>query len=352
MGWTIERIESELLLVRANELTWTQEVTLAAVNRAEDLLGPNWIQSQTRGAKGLAVGVPIIQTGAELRSLEGARNAQPLLDEIRRNTLSAFAELSAIHLLRSKHWNVELELYPEVGNRKPDFRIRKPGDPWTTTEVTNPVDSKALTSLRNRVGKLAKNLAQIDHPFSLEVLFTKAPNEKELEILAARLPEFCTLNGRHHATLNDGLGHLFLNDVEVGQLIGHEVAEPGNVPLIGMAVLVGGPAGKPTRQIIVRVPFTDERAARILEDEAPQLPRNEISLIIVEVGHAPGGLESWVPLLKRRFGPNINTRVSGVGLYKKSTGTVDGRYGVVLESKLVVNPHPQQKLPRWIQSGF
>jgi len=352
VAWTIERIESELVLVKSTDLIWAPEVIVAAVNRVEDLLGPNWIQSQTRGAKGLAVGVPIVQIGIELKCLERARNSELLLDELRRDTASAFAELSAIYLLRSKHPNVGLELYPLVGTRRPDFRIRELGDPWTTVEVTSPDDSEALTSLRNRVGKLAQNLSQIDHPFSLEVLFAKEPSDQQLEVLTARLPEFCGMAGRQHATLVDGLGYLFLNDVDVGQVIGHEVPELANVPLIGMAILIGGPAGKPSRQVIVRVPFTDERAARILKKEAPQLPRNEMSLIMVEVGNAPGSLKSWVPLLQRRFGPDINTRISGVGLYAKSTGAIDGRYGVVFESKLVLNTHAQQTLPHWIRNSF
>ena len=132
MEWTLERIEADLLANKCDELTIAREIVVAAVNRAEELLGPDWITRQTYGGKGLAVGMPIIQTGIELEFIEDVPRASDLLEEIRRDTQNARTELTAIYLLRSRRPSAELELYPEVGSRRADFLIREKGDPWTT----------------------------------------------------------------------------------------------------------------------------------------------------------------------------------------------------------------------------
>jgi len=352
MKWTLESIEANLLGTSSEVVAYGPDVIVAAVNRVEEFLGTGWIQQETFGAKGLAVGVPIIQIGIELELLKGVKRPSELITKIRSNTQNARTELAAIHLLRSQQPSAEVELYPPVGNRKADFRIRLSGAPWTTVEVTNPSDSEALRNLRRMAGDLAQKLATVDHSFSLEVLLTREPSQNELRVLSVRLPEFCRMNSVQHAILNNELGYLFLNDIEVGQVMGHDLPGTRPAPLIGVMLLVGGLGGRPVRQISVRIPFTDQRAATILKNEARQLPKGGIGVVMIEVSNAPGSLNAWVPLLKRRFGPALNTRISGVSLFKRTMGHSDGRYSIETESSLIANPYAAQKLPQWIEAAL
>jgi hypothetical protein len=96
------------------------------------------------------------------------------------------------------------------------------------------------------------------------------------------------------------------------------------------------------------MPFTDERAAEFVDHEARQLPRGAPGLIMIDAGFAPGAFREWEPLIKRRFQPTINTRVSGVCLF--SSGVILTADGAACPSqtRLLVNPHAKVRLPPWV----
>jgi hypothetical protein len=98
----------------------------------------------------------------------------------------------------------------------------------------------------------------------------------------------------------------------------------------------------------VRIAFSDDRAKAMLDAEAPQLAKDVPGLIMAGVASATGAMKTWEPSLKRRFQPQMHTRVGGVCLWWGGLFTTPKGEDQLFESKLIVNPHARFPLPRWI----
>jgi hypothetical protein len=119
------------------------------------------------------------------------------------------------------------------------------------------------------------------------------------------------------------------------------------VPRLGLAQAIGG-GTEPHRHIAIRMAYSDERAERFFRREARQLPKDGPGLLVIQMSRAPGGFKSWEPLIRRRFQPTINTRVSAVCfLGGGSVLTPDGEK-LLPETKVLANPHAAFPLPQWI----
>jgi len=96
-----------------------------------------------------------------------------VLDRIRNDDLSAEGELTAIYLLRSRNPDAAVELYPKVGEREADFRVRARDEQlWTYVEVTQLSGSEAHDRAREIMERIAAAIKLIRLPFALEVFLT------------------------------------------------------------------------------------------------------------------------------------------------------------------------------------
>ena len=291
--------------------------------------------------------------GLRLAALEGIAHAKSLLKRILDGDRSAEAELTAVYLIRSQAPSVELQLHPDVGHRKADFRMRNGNEPWTTAEVTQPSNSMEKQGLTKILERLTGTFKAMKQQFSLEVVLSREPSEEELTLLCGRLPEFCELQGQLQAELTGGLGFLFLNQTPIGHLLKRKVAGMADTPMIGLAMFVGGgPGGGPHHQVLVRMPFTDERVEEILRDEARQLPKDGPGLVMIDVTNASGAFESWSELIQRRLQPHIHTRISGVCLFEGGMVPTEKGYDWLLRTTLLKNPHTQFQLLNWIPAAI
>jgi hypothetical protein len=186
----------------------------------------------------------LIGTGLRLPSVENLPRAEELIINLRRGEQNTDAELTAIHLFRSTVPAAQLELYPSVGQREADFRVRESAQSeWTTVEVTQPMSSEEEHRINEMLRHLLTAFEKLPNPFSLDILFRREPNENEIALLRDRLPEFCQLPGQQRAELVDGMGFLFLNHVKVGRLGLCEVPELANTPALGVTSFFSDPAG-------------------------------------------------------------------------------------------------------------
>jgi hypothetical protein len=168
--------------------------------------------------KALVPAMRIVGMGLRLQAIEGLPGNEELLTKVRNLDSSAEAELTAIYLFRSGSRDVEIELFPPVGKRIADFRMRKGEEEWTTVEVTEATESAEQKRLNAILMQLTTGLRSLSFPFSLEIILLREPTEEEVAELCETLPQFCENKDIQNARLHHDLGLLLLNHVPTGQL--------------------------------------------------------------------------------------------------------------------------------------
>lgn len=346
MTWTVDQIERELLSGEIGSIALPEPEVVDAVNRANRMLGNEWIEAETRNQKGLVPAMRIIGMGRRLRIIEPLPRNKELLDKLRKQDRSADAELTAIHLLCFRSREVEVELFPPVGNRVADFRVRKGQEEWTTVEVAQATESaehKRLSAILQRLTAVFRSLGD---PFSLEVIFLREPTDEEFLRLAEALPQFCVEGGSKTARLNDDLGVLLLNHVPVGQMPYSTVPGVDDVPYIGLSVFF-----RRDQVVTVKVAFSDDRAGRMLREQSTQLPKGKRGLIMISGPSSESELRVWAPLILRRFQPGMHTRISGVCLFEGGMVPSCSKTGWEIQAHMILNPNAASSLPSWIEEA-
>ena len=351
--------EIERQWLRGGRIAYAAKEAVDAFNLVERMLGAAWMKEHNTsgGAEVWGPGptAAIVHMGRRLASLEGLAGVDDLVRRIQRNDESAPAELTTIDLLRRDRSSVRVELGPNVmvdgGPRKPDLRVREAtDDPWTYVEVTQPDTSEAQERVENVMGRVTALVSEIRKSFSLEVFLRRTPTGTEVDVLITEARRMCSSDGVVRVELPDGLGLLLLNQNQPGEIVLDDHGEP-NVPRLGRAQAIGG-GSEPHRHIGVRMAYADDRAERFFGREAKQLPTDAPGLIVIAMGRAPGGFKVWEPLIRRRFQPTINTRVSAVCLLGgASISTPEGEKRLN-ETKLLLNPHAAFPLPQWLAGAL
>jgi hypothetical protein len=352
-NWTWEEINTDWLV--GSRLALPPEEIVAAFNKSEEVLGHEWIEAAgvQSGCRvhGTSPTLCVVTTGQQLASLDGASGIEELIKKLRANDASSFAELTAVHLVRSQNLNSDVELGPivQVADRmpKPDFRIRRGDEPWTYVEVTQPDIAEAETKALAVLNRVADLVHPIQRSFSLEVLLRREPTDAEIDRLASFIPDYCLSGGNQSYDMPE-LAILSLNvsAPTIITLVDHP-GEP-NIPRLGFAKVVSGPGEPNSRHISVRMAYADDRAEAFLRREAKQLPIDSPGLIMVQVSRARGGIRSWEPILKRRFQPDIHTRVSAVCLFRSGHEPTPAGEAWIPKMTLIQNPHARRQLPPWI----
>lgn len=355
--WTFDDINTDWLA--GGRLAVPPNEVVDSFNRVERILGHDWIEaSRLRSGlkiRGTLPTLGVVTTGQMLASLDGVNgDAAKLILKLKNGDESAFAELTALHLVRSGTPTAMIELAPvvkiEAHDREPDFRVCLAGQPSVYVEVTKPDVADAQVRARSILNRLAALVLPIKRSFSLEVFLRREPTDGEVDVLSERVPHFCRMEGNRSTDI-PGLAILSLNRSAPGQvaLLEHE-GEP-DTPRLGCARVMRGP-GEPHRHIAVRMPYSDDRAELFLKRKAKQLPDDSPGMIMVEMSGASGGMKAWEPLLRRRFQPTIHTRVSAVCLFTSGHEASPPGEAWIPETKLLLNQYARLPLPEWIIAGL
>ncbi len=353
MTWSLEDIELGWIGGEVSVLAVPPASIVAAFDRAEQYLGRTWIEKARTSSGNINWGpistLRIVNMGQKLAVLKNVNDPKRLLDRIRNDDLSAEGELTAIYLLLARNPDVAVELYPKVGEREADFRVRAPNEQlWTYVEVTQLSDSEDHDRATEVMQQIAAVLKPIRLTFSLETFLRRIPTQLEIVEILAKIRELCTRSGKQREELSNSLGFLSLNQSEPSQVVAHSHPGEENVSRLGMANVISGP-GEPTRHISVRIAFSDDRAKATLDAEAPQLAKDAPGLIMAGVARATGAMKTWEPLLQRRFQPQMHTRVGGVCLWWGGLFATSKGEDQLFETKLISNPHARFPLPAWIR---
>ncbi len=357
MTWTHEAIELEWL--RDGRIAVRPETIVEAFNRAEQVLGRDWIESSRTVSRVVSYGslptLRVVTMGQHLAALDGVVGADRIIDRLRRGDNSAEAELASVHLIRFRHPAVEAELYPRVSvgasEKEPDLRVRMDDEHWTYVEVAQPDFSEDYARAQAILERLAALVREMRRLFALEIFLRREPTDAEVELLMARVPFFCERQSASRDDLPDNLGMLLLSDSPPGQVILQDHPGEDDRPRVGMATIVSG-ANEPPRHIAIRMAFADERAEEFMTREAKQLPTDSPGVVMIETNRAPGGFKSWEPLVRRRLQPTQHTRVSTVCLFSSGLTATEGGEAWLPETKLIANPHARFQLPRWLTDAL
>jgi hypothetical protein len=171
-------------------------------------------------------------------------------------------------------------------------------------------------------------------PVDAEVEVIVAATEKALRELKPRIEEI------------SGLALLAINQDRPGQVVVRDYGEEPRARYgFARAEITDGQAGK---HISVRIPFTDERAEEFLSRESRQLPTTDPGLVMIDMGAVSGGLKSWEPLVRRRFQPQLHTRVSAACLFHSGLNPTLGGLEFVIETVNILNEHAHLPLHEWV----
>jgi hypothetical protein len=352
MRWSIEEIER--IWLRGAPLELPVDDVVRAFNVAEAVRGRDWVLSSVYlpgGGEqwGFAPLWRVYSFGARMQVLEGAVGGDRLIEKLRRGDPAAESELSAIQILRAPDMRRELEIEPEVavtgGVRRPDFRIRDGGTPSVYVEVTKLNRSTASDRAQSLIQRMAEAVIALEKPFVLEIVLDRELAGTEEEETVRHALEACQLPAGGYVRVGDYASVL----VKIGD---PSIAVPtpipdDAIPRAAVAHAIGGP-GAQGRQIIVRVPFSDQRAEDVLRDEARQLPPGQCGLVMVDAAAQPTAFDSWPKLIPPRFTAARHTRVAAVLLFMSGTwATIDGPQ-VITSLTLLPNLHAQVPLPAWV----
>lgn len=287
-----------------------------------------------------------------MASLDGVVDADQLKEKLwsrdRDLARNAESELTAIYLLRT--WNpraaVEYEPRIRVGarNRQPDFRTRSHTDDWTYVEVTQLGESIHSARHQSLISRISGRLRALESTFVAEVLLWREPvsHEEEAE-LVRQASEFCSSAKPGSQDELWDLATLTMKSGDPSTVIVSDSPDDRR-PRMAVAGAVLGP-NAPNRQVVVRIPSADERAAQVLKAEAKQLPEDGSGLVVVNTNRQPSAFTSWPDLLRDRFASKQHTRVGGLLMFMSFLG--NATEGWLHSVKLVLNPHARP-LPDWI----
>ena len=352
MPWTVEEIEKEWL--RGESLQIPADDVLRAFAMAEEVRGRDWVLSTTYlpgGSRMWGIGAlwRVYWFGTRLQAVLRAKGSAKMIQRLKREDPDTESELTAIFLLRSQQSNIELEVEPQVasghGHREPDFRIRKKGAPWIYVEVKRLHSSLPSEEATRLIDRIADAVMEEEKPFILEIVLRRELTVAEEEAVIKEAIVACQLEEGSQKDVGE-LAWLIVKAGHPASVVPTPIPEDA-VPRIAIAKAIQGPSGV-NRQIIVKVPFADQRAEDILRDKAKQLPKEECGLVMVDICGQPAAFESWPVLIPPRFTKSQHTRVGGVLLFM--TGITPAKDGVRGQTHLeaIPNPHARIALPKWV----
>jgi hypothetical protein len=284
-----------------------------------------------------------------VQAIDGALGAEALYKRLSQGDRAAESELTAACLFRSRRQTAEVEFGPQIvlGSRRrcPDLRIRDGGAPWTYVEVTQLNRSTASDRAQGLLTRITNELIVLKRPIVLEIVFWREPLAAEEDELIRQACDACNSPDERRHDLA-GLASLLVKSGNSAAVV-PSILPPNAGTHMSIARTVGG-SGEVNRQILVRVPFADQRAETILTSEARQLPKNESGLVMVDVTAQPTAFASWPELVPRRFSGRQHTRVGGVLLFMTAVRPTDSGMALLPHLNLIPNPHARVPLPAWI----
>jgi hypothetical protein len=342
------------------------EDVVIAFNDVERIMGSGWLEHVFGQSRGTAVAIQVIELGKTLKAIENMRNGSKLISKIKNyypftifhgNTRrkfdpSRFQSSDELHELAHaltvaqsvahyRRHSLEVELEPELPVRTkirhPDFRV-KHDSAWVYVEVVCPGFSKEEQNINKILARIANVNDEIRMDRVAEVYLFKDPSDTEIGQIIDKCKSLAESDLQPQECIIGNTAQIFTNPWNQERLPTFLPTVNEKRPILGFIRFEIKNEGGIThgRKCNVNMPFTDERAQRILSEKSRQLSKQHPGLIIVDVSSVSGGLKRWPELIRRRLQPNLNRRISGVLVTESS---ISGK-SMKTEKKFIEHPNP------------
>jgi hypothetical protein len=352
MAWTIDRIEAEWL-AGPSGLAMSNSELVGLFELVESTFGGDWLESSREppGSTGQLPTLHVAIAGALIRAVDGLTGRDHVLERLRADEPGVRTELLAVAAIRRAHPEIEIALEPIVAvgerTRAPDFRLRL-DETDVFVEVSSPQRSDAFHEANQIAQQLAAAALQATPAgCSAEIYLHGTPDESAVAWMLDTVSRLSRLGGER--VEKGDVANVVVNHSAPLSIEPFDHGDEAR-PRIGVAQLEW--RGDDSRHALVRLPFTDERAARMLRQEARQLPVEAPGVVVLQVSGATTSLVAWQTLLKPRLHPGQHTRVSAIVLLQSGIASQAEGEAWVHQMKLIENEHARHACPDWALGPF
>jgi hypothetical protein len=234
------------------------------------------------------------------------------------------------------------EFEPTIEGKNPDLGLVVDGED-VYIEVIAPEESMEYKQALQTVEALAKNLCDRMNGTRLEVLLEQvSDHQTALEMFMQKTPA----SNQVKRLAGVGLVRYGLLGSDVPNA-GPTIERDAACPITGVAWF-RGQGNVLDALAVVRFPFDDDRVQRLMYNELCHFPRSTRNLLVMNVSGNPGaGMQSWMPVVQRRFQPHQNQRLGAVALFRQgidsATGAIRQQWSVLCNNYALL-PVPQRLL--------
>jgi hypothetical protein len=315
-----------------NVACFSPEQVIQGFESARRHLGQDWPETFSRGARGVAIAVPIVHAGLILNEIFGLPGFDSLVHRIAQDHQSGMAEALIIESFHRRGLVPEIE--PVLSNgRKPDLRVPCLGS-WLYVEVARPESSQLQKEAETFLSSLsAEVIRSLEAPAHLELLFDWPPLESKREAAINFLGQGGDASGSQQIATG-----LFVCRGAIGtsQMDTYQPMISGELRFSALTIELTAGEEKRKATAFMRMP-PDARAEELLRREAKQLPQDEMNIIVLDLSQVPGGLMHWPNFIERRFKGANHTRIGAVVLLQESVHVIDSTATLDRETKLIIN---------------
>jgi len=208
------------------------------------------------------------------------------------------------HLIKS---GIVPELFPCIENKEPDCRINL-NNQIIYIEITHRNRSEKLKKGIEITGKVARLAGETFKGSHAKIAILRLPTDNELK----RITHWLQNIGNISEGKLDNLAYFYLDTIE--SPLNKKDRLNKYIPSHSHYATFAKKGMKGTAGLYI----DDIVAKEILEREAQQLPKQYPGIICIDTSSVSCGYENWIPLIKRRFQPKINKRISAVLLFSIS----------------------------------
>ncbi len=314
--------KSDIIDLGLNQFSELQiKRSLEAFNGIAKLFGREFIDKRFNGNRVPAEVVYITELYENWKLVEQCKNSVEIIKRWKEGLYKegVDAELYIFaHLIKS---GIIPELFPCIENKKSDCRFMK-NSQWIYLEVTHRQRSKMFIKglkITSEIAKIAGKTAKGKHA---KVAILRFPTDEELE----RIINWLYNIGNTNDTKLDDLAYLYLDAKRIYIRKDDKLIEKVDLqkddklrkllpPCSLYAVAID--ADKDTIGT-AGLYIEDNIAQEIFRRESRQLPKGSPGIICIDTSSPNCEYKKWIPLIKRRFQPKINKRISAVLLFTKS----------------------------------